>query len=78
MVPGAGLEPARCFHRGILNPLRLPISPPRHRVASPDQAKRQAGKAADYSLKREGAERALWYISPPCRHPIFISIFQRN
>ena len=28
MVPGAGLEPARCFHRGILNPLRLPISPP--------------------------------------------------
>ncbi len=22
------LEPAQCFHRGILNPLRLPISPP--------------------------------------------------
>ena len=28
MVPGAGLEPAQCFHRGILNPLRLPISLP--------------------------------------------------
>jgi hypothetical protein len=28
MVPGAGLEPARCCHRGILSPLRLPISPP--------------------------------------------------
>ena len=28
MVPGAGLEPARCFHRRILSPLRLPISPP--------------------------------------------------
>ncbi len=28
MVPGAGLEPARCYHRGILSPLRLPISPP--------------------------------------------------
>ena len=28
MVPGAGVEPARCFHRGILSPLRLPISPP--------------------------------------------------
>ena len=28
MVPGAGIEPARCFHRGILSPLRLPISPP--------------------------------------------------
>ena len=28
MVPGAGLEPARCYQRGILNPLCLPISPP--------------------------------------------------
>ncbi len=28
MVPGAGIEPARCCHRGILSPLRLPISPP--------------------------------------------------
>ena len=30
MVPGAGIEPARCFHRGILSPLRLPISPSGH------------------------------------------------
>lgn len=28
LVPGAGLEPAQCYHRGILSPLRLPISPP--------------------------------------------------
>ena len=28
MVPGAGVEPARYFYRGILSPLRLPISPP--------------------------------------------------
>ena len=28
MVPGIGLEPIRYFYRGILNPLRLPISPP--------------------------------------------------
>ena len=28
MVPGAGLEPARPYERGILNPLCLPISPP--------------------------------------------------
>ena len=28
MVPGAGLEPARGFPRGILSPLRLPVSPP--------------------------------------------------
>ncbi len=32
VVPGAGIEPARCFHRGILSPLRLPISPPGHSV----------------------------------------------
>jgi hypothetical protein len=30
MVPGAGLEPARPYERGILNPLCLPISPPGH------------------------------------------------
>ena len=28
VVPGAGIEPARYFYRGILSPLRLPISPP--------------------------------------------------
>ncbi len=33
LVPRAGLEPAQCFHRGILNPLRLPISPPGHLVS---------------------------------------------
>ena len=30
MVPGTGIEPVRCRHRGILSPLRLPISPPGH------------------------------------------------
>jgi hypothetical protein len=30
MVPGAGIEPARSFKRGILSPLRLPISPSGH------------------------------------------------
>ena len=29
LVPRAGLEPARCHQRRILNPLRLPIPPPR-------------------------------------------------
>jgi len=29
LVPRAGIEPARMFYiRGILNPLRLPVSPP--------------------------------------------------
>ncbi len=32
MVPEAGLEPARCNQRGILNPLCLPIPPLGHRV----------------------------------------------
>ena len=32
VVPGAGIEPARYFYRGILSPLRLPISPPGHSV----------------------------------------------
>ena len=31
LVPVTGLEPVRCCHRGILSPLRLPISPHRHR-----------------------------------------------
>ena len=30
VVPGAGLEPAQYCYRGILSPLRLPISPPGH------------------------------------------------
>ena len=30
MVPGAGLEPAQYCYRGILSPLRLPISPSGH------------------------------------------------
>src|SRR5690606_16735139 len=31
VVPGAGIEPARCCHRQILSLLRLPISPPGQR-----------------------------------------------
>lgn len=31
LVPRAGVEPARPYERGILSPLRLPVSPPRHR-----------------------------------------------
>ena len=30
LVPLTGLEPVRCFHRGILSPLCLPIPPQRH------------------------------------------------
>ena len=31
VVPGAGLEPAQYCYRGILSPLRLPISPSGHK-----------------------------------------------
>ena len=31
-MPGTGIEPVRSFLRGILSPLRLPISPPGHRT----------------------------------------------
>jgi hypothetical protein len=30
MVPGAGVEPASPCGRGILSPLRIPVSPPGH------------------------------------------------
>ena len=38
LVPGVGLEPTQCFHRGILNPLRLQISPPGQGLLSRSQA----------------------------------------
>ena len=33
LVPEVGLEPTQYYHRGILSPVRLPISPPRHSYA---------------------------------------------
>ena len=36
LVPEAGIEPARVLPRGILSPLRLPISPLRQRKAKPE------------------------------------------
>src|SRR5438067_12768090 len=32
MVPGVGIEPTWCRHRGILSPVRLPIPPSRRRA----------------------------------------------
>ncbi len=42
LVPGAGIEPARCCQRGILSPVRLPIPPSR-------QGKPTGGR--DYSAR---------------------------
>ena len=50
MVPGAGIEPARPLSRGILSPLRLPISPP-----GLDKAWHSTGvKASREELEAEG------------------------
>ncbi len=43
MVPGAGLEPARCRHRGILSPLRLPIPPPGQTVSNNHKLEAEPG-----------------------------------
>lgn len=34
MVPRRGIEPLWCYHRRILSPLRLPVSPPRQGMES--------------------------------------------
>ena len=36
VVPGGGIEPPWCYHRGILSPVRLPIPPSRHGARAPD------------------------------------------
>ena len=59
VVPGAGIEPARYFYRGILSPLCLPISPPGlsvYKVCSGP-----LGTIRDY----KGLNRRL---SPPTNH----------
>ena len=38
LVPGTGLEPVRMLLRGILSPLRLPISPSRQIIKAPPSA----------------------------------------
>ena len=42
----AGLEPARCCHRGILSPLRLPI-PPHQRVVAPNTCRERPASDAN-------------------------------
>ncbi len=50
MVPGAGLEPARCCHRGILSPIRLLDSAAGHGIRVPKRTKKRsvAGKWVHY------------------------------
>ncbi len=45
VVPGAGVEPASSCERGILSPLRLPVSPPGHASFVSVQAHKDKKKA---------------------------------
>ena len=53
LVPGAGVEPARYRYRGILSPLRLPISPSgqrgRHHSGCPGNVKRRQSVRSRYT-----------------------------
>ena len=51
LVPVAGLEPARCRHRWILSPLRLPIPSHRHLVYRYDIIRQNAEKSKHFSDK---------------------------
>jgi hypothetical protein len=50
VVPGAGLEPARAEAQWILNPSRLPVSPPRLRF----QECTEAGRTIEISALIRG------------------------
>ncbi len=56
LVPVAGVEPARCRHRGILSPVRLPI--PSHRRAS-IIINAGVGKSKNFFLRRRGRLRQV-------------------
>lgn len=48
LVPGARIELARCCHRRILSPLRLPVPPSRHFLAGLPIHKKAFYLAADF------------------------------
>ena len=72
MVPVVGLEPTRCRHRRILNPLRLPI--PSHRLISvpssacrsvPQDKPSSAPSSKSRLRKDTGRPRRSAYPGPP-------------
>lgn len=58
-----GVEPVRCFHRGILSPLRLPI-PPHQRMDNgvPEESRTLTRKALDSksSVSTNSTTRTSW------------------
>ena len=57
LVPGAGVEPARSYLRGILSPLCLPISPPGQEPPS-----RSGAQGGSRTLTPLGH----WNLNPAC------------
>lgn len=58
LVPGVGVEPTRAFARGILSPLRLPISPSRQKDLTPQKgtSRMPFGQKAMGSTSRDGLD----------------------
>ena len=56
MVLVIGLEPIRCCHRGILSPLRLPISPYQHIIRKELKTKKGLKKSLLNALKGAGMQ----------------------
>ena len=67
VVPGAGVEPARNYFRGILSPLRLPVPPSRHALptlARLLRLKLEAGARIELANKGFAIPRRT--TEPPC------------
>ena len=74
MVPGGGLEPPQCYHRRILNPLRLPI-PPSRQGTGHEHARRQKPRIIAESAGLPQGDR---YNRAPCMLPILNLICPTN
>ena len=73
VVPGAGVEPARYSYRGILSPLRLPISPSgqrgRHHSGCPGNVKRPQSVRSRYTSANGRRWRSPQMPCPSLRIP---------
>src|SRR5450830_1849858 len=69
LVPGAGIEPARCHHRGTLSPVRLPIPPSRQRKTAimTDFGKTSKSLRAILRMPRCDTNRYHRRLSEKCR-----------
>lgn len=64
LVPGAGVEPASPRGRGILSPLRIPVSPPGHASFVPVQQKEDKENLGLPSCKKNTLPRPFRILLP--------------